>query len=158
MRHHRCYQRQAGVKHFSPTATSTETIIAASSRSTATSRIRSSSLPPEGINDLCATASSRSTVTTNTSSATSASERISDKFISAQSNVITEATSFSDAFNHFINNQHIQGIVNRLGFKHSVWLAGTAATKGINRVITKRSYLDLRRLHQSLRRLQHHTT
>ena len=142
---------------FSPTATTTETIIAAS---TATSSTRSSSLPPEGIIDLFTTASPRSKIATTTSSSTSASEGISDKFISAPSHVVIELTSFGDDFNHFINNQHIQGIVNGLqvGFKHSVRLAGTAAAKGINKVLAKRSYLNLRRLQQSRRRLKHYTT
>ena len=37
------------------------------------------------------------------------------------------------------------------------WLAGIAATKAINKVIAKRSYLNLRQLPHSRRRLQHYT-
>ena len=70
--------------------------------------------------------------------------------------MITEPIGFSDAPNHFINNQRFQGIVNHVGFKQSVRLPGTTAAMVINMAIAKRSYLDLRRLQQRLRRLQHY--
>ena len=140
------------MKHFFQRC-SAETIIAASTRSTATASISSSWLPLEGINDLFSTAYWQSAVTTTTSSSTSAADGFIDKFLLAPSNVVTVPTSFSDAFNHFINNQHLQGIANRLGFKHSARLDDIVAAKKLNKAIAKRSCMDLRRLQQSLRRL-----
>ena len=55
------------------------------------------------------------------------------------------------------NHKHLQGIMNRIGFKHSLRVAGIAVSKGVNKVIATRSCLDLRRLQQRLRRLQPYT-
>ena len=109
------------------------------------------------INDLFTTASSRSTVTTTTSSSTSASEDIGDSFISAPTTSSPSPPASVTPSKISMNNQHLQGIVNRLGFKHPVRLAGTASGEEMNRFIAKRSYLDLRRRQPSLRQLKHCT-
>jgi len=140
------------VRHFFQRCPA-ETIVAASTRSTTTASIGFSWLPLEGVNDLFTKAYSQSTATETTISPRSAADGFIDKFLLAPSNVVTVPTSFSDAFNHFINNQHLQGIANRLGFKHSARLDDIVAAKKLNKAIAKRSCMDLRRLQQSLRRL-----
>ena len=60
--------------------------------------------------------------------------------------MVPEPTSLSDAFNHLINNQHLQDFGKRLGCKHSVRLARIAAAKVINKIIVKRSCPDRPRL------------
>ena len=75
----------------------------------------------------------------------------------SSSNVITNHINVSGVSGYFTDNQLLQGNVDYLGAKHAVRLPvtvvpglgrhlvfeGTPSAKGINMVITKRSYLDL---------------
>ena len=156
MRHHRCFHRQAGVSFFSNGdfyGDCHRSFIAFYSYVEYQFFIIAS----RKINDLFTSASSRSTVTTTTSSSTSASEDNGDSFISAPTTSSLSPPASVTPSNISTNNQHLQGIVHGLGFKHAVRLSGTAAAKGINKVIAKRSYLNLRRVQQRRRRLLHYT-
>ena len=139
MRHHRCFHRQAGVSFFSNGdfyGDCHRSFIAFYSYVEYQFFIIAS----RKINDLFTSASSRSTVTTTTSSSTSASEDNGDSFISAPTTSSLSPPASVTPSNISTNNQHLQGIVHGLGFKHAVRLSGTAAAKGINKVIAKRSY------------------